>query len=112
MTVIEKIENQLSKNPILLYMKGTPYFPQCGFSGKVVQILQECEIEFAYVNIFDDAELRESLKEYSSWPTYPQLYVKGELVGGADIMIEMFESGELQTLLSSAAPEASDETAH
>ena len=103
MTVIEKIESQLSSHAILLYMKGTPYFPQCGFSGKVVQILQECEAEFAYVNIFEDEEIREGLKAYSSWPTYPQLYVKGELVGGADILIEMFESGELQTLLTTAA---------
>jgi len=102
MSIIEKIESQLSAHPILLYMKGTPYFPQCGFSGKVVQILQECEIEFAYVNIFEDEAIREGLKEYSSWPTYPQLYVKGELVGGADILIEMFESGELQELLGTA----------
>lgn len=102
MTIIEKIESQLSSHTILLYMKGTPYFPQCGFSGKVVQILQECEVEFAYVNIFEDEELREGLKEYSSWPTYPQLYVKGELVGGADILIEMFDDGELQTLLAAA----------
>ena len=102
MSIIEKIESQLSTHPILLYMKGTPYFPQCGFSGKVVQILQECEIEFAYVNIFEDEAIREGLKEYSSWPTYPQLYVKGELVGGADILIEMFESGELQELLGTA----------
>lgn len=99
MSINERIEEQLNNNPVLLYMKGTPYFPQCGFSSKAVQILQACEVEFAYVNIFDDSEIREGLKEYSSWPTFPQLYVNGELMGGADIMIEMFESGELKTLL-------------
>jgi monothiol glutaredoxin len=99
MSVNERIEDQLKNHAVLLYMKGTPYFPQCGFSSKAVQILQACEVEFAYVNIFDDDEIREGLKEYSSWPTFPQLYVNGELVGGADIMIEMFESGELKTML-------------
>jgi len=104
MSINERIEEQLNSNAILLYMKGTPYFPQCGFSSKVVQILQACEVEFAYVNIFDDNEIREGLKVYSSWPTYPQLYVNAELVGGADILIEMFENGELKTLLESAKP--------
>lgn len=99
MTINERIEEQLNGHAILLYMKGTPYFPQCGFSSKVVQILQACETEFAYVNIFDDSEVREGLKVYSNWPTFPQLYVKGELVGGADILIEMYENGELKTLL-------------
>lgn len=99
MSVNERIEEQLSSHDVLLYMKGTPYFPQCGFSSKVVQILQACETEFAYVNIFDDEEVREGLKVYSNWPTFPQLYVSGELVGGADILIEMFDSGELKTML-------------
>ena len=99
MSIAETIKEQIESNAILLYMKGTPRFPQCGFSSKAVQILQACEVEFAYVNIFDDDEIREGLKEYSSWPTFPQLYVNGELVGGADIMIEMFESGELKTML-------------
>ncbi|MGB0237946.1 MAG: Grx4 family monothiol glutaredoxin [Cycloclasticus sp.] len=99
MSVNERIEDQLKNHAVLLYMKGTPYFPQCGFSSKAVQILQACDVEFAYVNIFDDSEIREGLKEYSNWPTFPQLYVKGELMGGADIMIEMFESGELKTVL-------------
>ncbi len=99
MSVNERIEDQLKNHAVLLYMKDTPYFPQCGFSSKAVQILQACEVEFAYVNIFDDDEIREGLKEYSSWPTFPQLYANGELVGGADIMIEMFESGELKTML-------------
>lgn len=103
MDVMERIKEQLSSHPVLLYMKGTPYFPQCGFSGKAVQIMQACETEFAYVNIYEDEEIRENLKVYSNWPTYPQLYVNGELIGGADIMIEMFESGELKPLLQSVA---------
>jgi len=104
MSVNERIEEQLSSHAVLLYMKGTPYFPQCGFSSKAVQILQACEVEFAYVNIFDDSEVREGLKVYSNWPTFPQLYVNGELVGGADILIEMFENGELKTMLDAATP--------
>lgn len=104
MGVNERIEEQLNSHNVLLYMKGTPYFPQCGFSSKVVQILQTCEAEFAYINIFDDDEVREGLKLYSNWPTYPQLYVNSELVGGADILIEMFENGELKTLLDSVTP--------
>ena len=99
MDINERIQEQLKSNTVLLYMKGTPYFPQCGFSGKAVQILQACETEFAYVNIFEDDEIREGLKAYSSWPTFPQLYANGELIGGADIMIEMFESGELKDVL-------------
>jgi monothiol glutaredoxin len=99
MSINERIEKQLNGHDVLLYMKGTPYFPQCGFSSKAVQMLQACEAEFAYVNIFDDEEIRAGLKVYSNWPTFPQLYVKGELVGGADIMIEMFENGELKEAL-------------
>lgn len=104
MTINERIEEQLNGHNVLLYMKGTPYFPQCGFSSKAVQILQACDSEFAYVNIFDDDEIREGLKIYSNWPTFPQLYVKGELVGGADILIEMYENGELKQLLDTISP--------
>jgi len=89
-------------------MKGTPYFPQCGFSSKVVQILQACENEFAYVNILDDDEIREGLKAYSNWPTFPQLYINAELVGGADILIEMHENGELAAMLDEAAVTSSE----
>ncbi|ORU89820.1 MAG: monothiol glutaredoxin, Grx4 family [Cycloclasticus sp. symbiont of Poecilosclerida sp. M] len=99
MDVIERIKEQLAGHKVVLYMKGTPYFPQCGFSSKAVQMLQACGTEFSYVNIFEDNEVREGLKAYSNWPTYPQLYVDTQLVGGADIMIEMFESGELNELL-------------
>lgn len=108
MDVMDRIKEQLASHPILLYMKGTPYFPQCGFSGKAVQIMQACGAEFAYVNIFEDEEVRQNLKIYSNWPTFPQLYVNGELIGGADIMIEMFESGELKPLLQAAAPKSSE----
>jgi monothiol glutaredoxin len=102
MDVINRIESQLAENPVILYMKGTPAFPQCGFSGRAVQILQHCGTPFAHVNIFEDPELRENLKTYSNWPTFPQLYIKGELVGGCDIMMDLFQSGELQKMLDSA----------
>jgi len=97
--VNSRIEDQLKSHDILLYMKGTPDFPQCGFSGQTVAALNAVGKPFAFVNIFEDQEIREGLKVYSNWPTFPQLYVKGELIGGSDIVVEMFESGELKTLL-------------
>jgi monothiol glutaredoxin len=97
--VNERIKDQIEKNPVLLYMKGTPDFPQCGFSGQTVAALKAVGKPFAYVNIFEDPEIREGLKAYSNWPTFPQLYINGELVGGADIVVEMFHSGELKDLL-------------
>ena len=97
--VNSRIEEQLKSNDILLYMKGTPDFPQCGFSGQTVAALNAIGKPYAFVNIFDDQEVREGLKAYSNWPTFPQLYVKGELVGGCDIIIEMYHSGELKDLL-------------
>jgi len=90
-------------------MKGTPDFPQCGFSARVVAALRALEAQFAYVNIFEDPEIREGLKTYSNWPTFPQLYINGELIGGCDITVEMYESGELAEMLAGAAeaqPEA------
>ncbi len=102
MDVIERIKDQIKSNPVLLYMKGTPDFPQCGFSGRAIQILEQCDVEYASINIFDDPEIRENLKLYSNWPTFPQLFVNGELVGGSDIMLEMFQSGELQAKLKAA----------
>ncbi len=99
MEVIDRIKHQIESNAVLLYMKGTPDFPQCGFSGRAVQILEQCGVEYAYVNIFEDPEIRENLKIYSNWPTFPQLFVNGELVGGSDIMLQLFQSGELQKLL-------------
>lgn len=104
MDINDTIKQQLQDNPILLYMKGTPQAPQCGFSAKTVQALMACGERFAYVNILENDELREALKTYSNWPTYPQLYVNGELVGGCDIILEMYESGELEETVKSAAP--------
>ena len=99
MNIIEKIEEQLASQPVVLYMKGTPDFPQCGFSSRVVQILESCEANYRAINIFEEPELREALKEYSHWPTYPQLYVKGELIGGCDIVTELYNTGQLQEKL-------------
>ena len=102
MDVNQKIQEQLKSNPVVLYMKGTPDFPQCGFSASAVRTLEACGASFAYVNIFEDPELRDALKRFSNWPTYPQLYVRGELVGGSDILTEMDQKGELQQLLQEA----------
>ncbi len=100
MDINERIKEQLENNPVLVYIKGTPDFPQCGFSGQTVAALKAIGRPFSYVNIFDDPEIREGLKAYSNWPTFPQLYVDGELVGGCDIIVEMYHSGELQKLLT------------
>ncbi len=103
MGVQEKIRNQVTENSIVLYMKGTPQFPQCGFSGATVQILKACGVKgFTAVDVLADPEIREGIKAYSNWPTVPQLYIKGEFVGGADIVRDMHSQGELQKLLDSA----------
>jgi monothiol glutaredoxin len=102
MDVVERIKAEIGSSPVVLFMKGTPDFPQCGFSAQTVAALRALGAQFKSVNIFEDPELREALKRYSNWPTYPQLYVKGELVGGCDIALEMYESGELKTLLEGA----------
>jgi monothiol glutaredoxin len=102
MSAIDRIKTQLSSSPVMLYMKGTPDFPQCGFSAQAVGALRACKAKFETVNIFEDPEVREALKTYSNWPTFPQLYVNGELVGGCDITIEMYKSGELKQLLADA----------
>lgn len=103
MDINTRIETQLQSHDVLLYMKGTPDFPQCGFSGQAVAALNAIGKPYSYVNIFEDPEIREGLKVYSNWPTFPQLYVKGELIGGSDIVVEMYNSGELQTLLDETA---------
>ena len=95
-----RIADDVKSNDVLLYMKGTPAFPQCGFSAVTVQILSHIGVKFKAVNVLEDAEVREGIKAFSNWPTIPQLYVKGEFVGGADIMREMFEGGELKTFLA------------
>jgi monothiol glutaredoxin len=99
---IQRIKDHLAASPVVLFMKGTPDFPQCGFSAQTAAALKACNAKFAHVNIFEDPELREALKGYSNWPTFPQLYVKGELVGGCDITVDMFRSGELKELLEEA----------
>ena len=96
----QRIKEQVTGNRVMLYMKGTPQFPQCGFSALAVQVLNACGVkEFGSVNVLADAEIRQGIKEYANWPTIPQLYVNGEFVGGSDIMKEMYQSGELQKLL-------------
>lgn len=98
--VHERIRKDINDNDIVLYMKGTAVFPQCGFSAMVVQVLSQLGVTFKDVNVLDDMDIRQGIKEFSDWPTIPQLYVKGEFVGGCDIVREMYESGELQQLLT------------
>ena len=103
MNVQEKIRGQITANSVVLYMKGTPQSPQCGFSGATVQLLQACGVrDFTAVNVLADPEIRDGIKTYSNWPTVPQLYIKGEFIGGADIVREMYNQGELQKLIDSA----------
>jgi monothiol glutaredoxin len=102
MDVVERIKAELASGPVVLFMKGTPDFPQCGFSAQTVAALRAVGANFRHVNIFEEPEMREALKRYSNWPTYPQLYVKGELIGGCDIALEMLKSGELKKLMSEA----------
>ncbi|AKX44321.1 glutaredoxin [Thiopseudomonas alkaliphila] len=104
MDIIETIKDQIASNPILLYMKGSPNAPQCGFSQRASQALMSCGERFAFVDILQNPEIRANLPSYANWPTFPQLWVQGELVGGCDIIMEMYESGELQTLVKGAAP--------
>ncbi|MDO4434937.1 MAG: Grx4 family monothiol glutaredoxin [Cardiobacteriaceae bacterium] len=99
MDIIARIEEQLNSAPVIIYMKGTPDFPMCGFSSKAVNCLKQTGAPFAYVNILEDPELRAELPKYANWPTFPQLWVKGELIGGCDIVVEMHEKGELADLL-------------
>ena len=107
MDVMERIKKQVTDNPVMIYMKGTPEFPQCGFSARTVQVLKACQVEFAFVNIFEDQEVYRALPKFANWPTYPQLFVKGELFGGCDITLDLHQSGELQKMLNEAtAPKA------
>jgi monothiol glutaredoxin len=101
-TTFERIRAGITENRVMLYMKGTTVFPQCGFSARVVQILTHLGVPFQTANVLEDMELRESIKHFSNWPTVPQLYVNGEFVGGCDIITEMFQSGELEALLTEA----------
>jgi len=96
MEIQERIRKVIEENSVMLFMKGSPDFPQCGFSGRVVQILEACGAEFSSADVLMDPELREGIKAYSNWPTIPQLYIQGELIGGSDIVMEMHENGELK----------------
>ena len=103
MNVQEQIKNIVEENSVMLFMKGSPDFPQCGFSGRLVQILQACGVEFASADVLSDDNIRQGIKDFSNWPTIPQLYINGEFVGGSDIVTEMYESGELQAKLETVA---------
>jgi monothiol glutaredoxin len=99
-TVLDRIKGDVAANQVVLFMKGSPVFPQCGFSARVVQILTHLGVKFKGIDVLQDPSIRQGIKDFSSWPTIPQLYVKGEFVGGCDIVSEMYESGELQDLLA------------
>ena len=103
MDVLERIKQQVEDHPVVIYMKGTPQFPMCGFSSRAASALAACDVEFAYVNVLQDPEIFENLPRYADWPTFPQIYINGELIGGCDITIEMYESGELKPLMQAAA---------
>ncbi|WP_395342230.1 Grx4 family monothiol glutaredoxin [Ningiella sp. W23] len=109
METIDKIKEQISENAILLYMKGSPKLPNCGFSAQASQALMSCGEQFAYVDILQNPDIRAELPKFADWPTFPQLWVNGELVGGCDIILEMFQQGELQSLIKEAAPKDSPE---
>lgn len=98
MDIVERIKQEIDAKPVVLFMKGTPDFPQCGFSARTTQVLKTLGVEFGHVNVLTEPEVRANLPKYSNWPTFPQLFVKGELVGGCDIVVEMFQSGELKKL--------------
>jgi monothiol glutaredoxin len=103
MSVLEDIKETVTTNPIVLFMKGTGQFPMCGFSGRAIQILKACNAQkVVTVNVLDNPDIRQGIKDYSNWPTVPQLYIQGEFIGGSDIMGELFENGELQTLITQA----------
>ncbi len=99
---IEKIKQQIKENTIMLYMKGSPKMPQCGFSAKAVQCIDACGVDFGYVDVLANPDIRAALPEYADWPTFPQLYVRGELIGGSDIIAELYQQGELELLLREA----------
>lgn len=99
MDTLAKIKQQIESNPVILYMKGTPEQPQCGFSAQATRLLMACGKKFAFVNILENPDIRQQLPQYANWPTFPQLYVNGELIGGCDIMTELYQQGELQKIL-------------
>lgn len=102
MDVLDRIRQTVTENPIVIFMKGSPDFPQCGFSMRTVEALKACNVEFAYVDVLAEPEVRSTLPAFSNWPTFPQLFIKGELIGGCDITMELFQKGELQSLAQNA----------
>lgn len=106
MEILETIKEQIGSNAVLLYMKGSPDQPQCGFSAQATQVLMACGEKFAYIDILSNPDIRENLPQVSDWPTFPQLFVDGELVGGSDIIVEMYQSGELQPMIKDATDKA------
>jgi monothiol glutaredoxin len=106
MDVLERIRQQVESNPVIIYMKGTPQFPMCGFSSRAVQALTATGLPFAYVNVLDDPEVFQSLPRYADWPTFPQIFIDGELIGGCDITLELYQSGELKRLMENAVSKA------
>lgn len=107
---LEKIKQQTQENPILLYMKGSPKLPSCGFSAQAAQALMACGERFAYVDILQNPDIRAELPKYANWPTFPQLWIEGELVGGCDIILELYQQGELQNMVKATAEKFSDES--
>ena len=107
METLDKIKQQIAENPILLYMKGSPKLPSCGFSSQAAQIMMSCGEQFAYVDILQNPDIRAELPKYADWPTFPQLWIEGELIGGSDILLEMYQQGELQPMIKEAAERAS-----
>lgn len=99
MEILEVIDQQVKNNPVLIYMKGTPQMPMCGFSSRAVQALRACDADFAFVNVLEDPEVFENLPRYANWPTFPQIYINGELIGGCDITLELYQRGELQKMV-------------
>jgi len=102
MEIMEEIKKTVEENPIVLFMKGSPDFPQCGFSMRTSQALKECDVEFTFVDVLAQPEMRQNLPQYSNWPTFPQVFIKGELVGGCDIVMDLYEKGELQKMTQEA----------
>lgn len=102
MDALERIKQQVEGHPVVIFMKGTPQFPMCGFSSRAVEALKQCGQEFAYVNVIADQEIMQALPQYANWPTFPQVYIDGELVGGCDITMELFQSGDLKKMVEEA----------
>jgi monothiol glutaredoxin len=102
MEVMEKIKQTVSENPIVIFMKGTPDFPQCGFSMRTAEALKACNVDFAFVDVLAEPEIRSTLPAFSNWPTFPQVFINGELIGGCDILLELYQNGELQKLVQNA----------